>query len=336
MSQSNEVLKHQIFYENGKPKLEWYTNNGQKFGKSRCWDENEEKPIELAHWSEYSGITIFHMEGPYKAWHENEQLAVETDYYNVRKNRKEGLEKIWNLDGTREEKNYDSSYYLTAHRMIDANGQLRTEVHYDRNELHGSYKTWYADGTPKEELEFNKGRHHGKDQKTWYENGQLATKYDYHNGSKIGSWESWHPNGVMSSSKLYSSNGMFREWNDAGTLTMQGVYDGDKKSGLYETWYANGQVKYQGEFNQNVPVGAHTDYYEDGTLKNEAHYNHDGQPHGKQSKYAKDGTATDIYYINGTQLQTEHISVLVEFLTNKKGFDVKPISKTSDFKPDGP
>ena len=155
----------------------------------------------------YHNINEGSIDGEYKYWDCNGQLAKKCKYVN---NKREGLYEIWNkygqliirynfIDGQREgvcEKWYD-------------NGQSKEVCNYVNGWINGSYNEWYENGQLKIVSEYINGKINGL-YKEWYENGQLKIKCRYISNVMNGCHKFWNENGKLSS-KCHYTNGLIND-----------------------------------------------------------------------------------------------------------------------------
>jgi antitoxin component YwqK of YwqJK toxin-antitoxin module len=106
----------------------------------------------------------------------------------------------------------------------------------------GEVKTWYENGQLAEKYNFVNGYTDGL-HKTWYKNGQLAEKYNHVNGAIYGLCESWYENGQLhEKNNLVNGNndGLYEEWHENGQLAEKCNYVNGKIDGLRESWSKTG------------------------------------------------------------------------------------------------
>jgi antitoxin component YwqK of YwqJK toxin-antitoxin module len=65
-----------------------------------------------------------------------------------------------------------------ASRVFSAAGVLMQELTYRAGELHGSYRTWWDNGQPKEVGTYERGHRIGL-YRWYYEDGRLWQEHDY-------------------------------------------------------------------------------------------------------------------------------------------------------------
>jgi antitoxin component YwqK of YwqJK toxin-antitoxin module len=96
---------------------------------------------------------------------------------------------------------------------------------------HGPTRTWYEDGKPRSEGNYEYDKRSGPFI-TWFANGQAASMAEYRDDKPVGTWVTWHENGLKSAIGEYRDGylyGLWRWWGQDGQLAKQRVYDGTEK-----------------------------------------------------------------------------------------------------------
>jgi antitoxin component YwqK of YwqJK toxin-antitoxin module len=96
------------------------------------------------------------------------------------------------------------------------------------------YKTFYADGKPREEIHLVHGIREGNSV-GYYPDGKMWIRAVYHNDSLAGD---------------------FTEWYENGQIKTQAVYDRGMRSGKYMEYYADGNVKWSNIYPAGSPLKA--------------------------------------------------------------------------------
>ena len=76
---------------------------------------------------------------------------------------------------------------VTGQKVFHENGQVYMMGKIKDKERNGLWKTYYEDGTPWSETNFNEGVTDGST-KTWYKNGKVRFTGFYTDGEKSGTW----------------------------------------------------------------------------------------------------------------------------------------------------
>ena len=108
------------------------------------------------------------LDGLYREWHANEQLAQEGHY---RDDRKEGVFVSFYPDGTK-----------------------KSEEEWHGGVPDGRFLAWHPNGQKMMEAHYHQGKRDGP-ARTWYESGQLQTQGQFADGEFDGTWTGWWPNG---------------------------------------------------------------------------------------------------------------------------------------------
>jgi len=79
--------------------------------------------------------------------------------------------------------------------------------------------------------------------RSWYENGSLESQGEYWTGNRFGDWRYWYPDGGLREAGRYSTQGKQDTWvtyHSNGVLAEVTRYSYGKKLGLSELWDGNG------------------------------------------------------------------------------------------------
>ena len=124
------------------------------------------------------------------------------------------------------------------------NGNLKSELRYEGDELNGLCVWYFPNGKPQMEVNYSHNKMDGR-LRRWYENGNLME-------------ECWYKAGVQDSVSLnYSLNGI---------LLGKAYYKDGKLNGDYRRWYENGQVFQEGQYVEDLMDGSWMVFYSDGNL----------------------------------------------------------------------
>lgn len=116
------------------------------------------------------------LDGGYREWHPNDQVAVEVRYSA---GEKDGVERTFYDDGT-----------------------LRSEARYSKGQIDGEYKEFHADGKPSSVRHFDAGVLHGE-AASWYESGQKRAVGRFERGDYDGVWIGWYDDGSVEKEAVF-------------------------------------------------------------------------------------------------------------------------------------
>ena len=111
-------------------------------------------------------------------------------------------------------------------------GQLEIKEFYE-NDIMLSYKTWYENGMPKKEFNYNEEGQLDGSISQWYETGKPSFEAVYFNGMK---------------------NGVHRRWHENGNIEEYSFYKNDKLNGTRYVWHMNGQLIEQSNWKDGVRI----------------------------------------------------------------------------------
>jgi len=94
---------------------------------------------------------------------------------------------------------------------------------------------------------------------TYNDTGNVASRVEYKDNKKIGSWEQWYGNddNQICDKKQYNdgeAQGLSEEWYINGNLMRMGNYVHNKQEGLWHEWYEDGQLKFKVYYNDGKMV----------------------------------------------------------------------------------
>jgi hypothetical protein len=96
--------------------------------------------------------------------------------------------------------------------------------------LHGVYKSWYEDGAPRGEGNYEDGKKQGVC-KSWYEDGTPRSEWNYKDGKVQGVCKEWYYNGTPKFEWNYKdgkNHGVCKDWSVNGKLTRECNYEEGK------------------------------------------------------------------------------------------------------------
>ena len=103
-------------------------------------------------------------------------------------------------NGLTEVKQESTEKKWKSHWFEDENGKKQSE-----------YKSWYENGTPREQCFYKDGKRHGE-YKLWYDNGTLYELCFYKDGTKQGEYKSWRSNGTLWVHCFYKDSVIIEEY----------------------------------------------------------------------------------------------------------------------------
>jgi len=101
--------------------------------------------------------------------------------------------------------------------------KLATYARQGKDQKHGEWTAWYANGQMKFSGEYQFDKPHGEFN-WWHENGQRSLQATYQNGRKAGAWTWWHPNGQKAIQGAYladSPNERWVWWHETGKVAQR-------------------------------------------------------------------------------------------------------------------
>ena len=197
---------------------EWAYADGSRHGRWTSWYANGRKMRELS----YKNGEI---EGQVTAWDIEGQVA------SPRKRTKKVAGLIEKSTIMVAIKRNRKGTYLFAKRELKGsddwwNAKLVEVVTVGKDERHGVYREWHANGQLRSEGKFDHGA--SVDKFTWWHpNGQKAVEGSFSDGQKSGRWIWWHASGAKSIQGGFASGGPSGKWiwwNNAGKVAQRVEY----------------------------------------------------------------------------------------------------------------
>ena len=121
----------------------------------------------------------------------------------------------------------------------------------DEGQPHGPFVTFFDDGQPEAEGNFNSGNLDGEF-KLYWPNGRLRAHLHFKDAKKHGTYASWHRDGTARASGTYRDDLMEGQWrvSENGSIWVAGEFRNGKQQGrfvyyehgklLLEEWYDDG------------------------------------------------------------------------------------------------
>jgi antitoxin component YwqK of YwqJK toxin-antitoxin module len=141
-------------------------------------------------------------------------------------------------DGRSERDGFEREYH--------ANGQLVAERFFARGEPIGLWRCWYADGTPRSEVDFRAGdAGEARLNRFWHPNGALAAEGPAIAGVREGRWRYFGADGQPRQEGAYRAGKRDGPWvfyGERGAKRAEGVYALGDRVGVWTLWDAQGQA----------------------------------------------------------------------------------------------
>jgi antitoxin component YwqK of YwqJK toxin-antitoxin module len=123
-------------------------------------------------------------------------------------------------------------------RTYYEDGSVKEEAYFSGGAPHGPAKWYYESGTLEQEVNFDLGKRHGV-MRTYYENGSIKEEVFYEEGLLEGTAKWFYESGVLMQEAEYAAGkreGITRVYNEDGTLKSEWEYKDDipvKKPEVY-------------------------------------------------------------------------------------------------------
>jgi antitoxin component YwqK of YwqJK toxin-antitoxin module len=129
-------------------------------------------------------------------------------------------------------------------REYGAGGALLSERFFARNVPTGLWRTWYADGTPRSEVDFGEpGSDVTRPSRFWHPNGRLAAEGPTRAAVREGAWSYWTEDGVLARTGSYRAgerDGPWTFYDAKGAKQAEGVYRRGERVGTWTLWDERG------------------------------------------------------------------------------------------------
>ncbi|HRZ40547.1 MAG TPA: toxin-antitoxin system YwqK family antitoxin [Candidatus Omnitrophota bacterium] len=119
-----------------------------------------------------------------------------------------------------------TSDFVATDQTYKALAARKTDIHFEKGKLHGTFKTHFASGSVLAEINYEHGRLHGP-LLVYYPNGALHNEKHFRDG------------------KL---NGIFRAWDEDGALFFEIEFKDDLQHGFDKTYQKGGVLEYEDTF----------------------------------------------------------------------------------------
>ena len=188
-------------------KATWWFANGRRFQQITYRDGVIDG--ELLQWNNTPKLV------KRDTYREGRRIAPKVEYFTGSQKKSEGVylhakivvktpDDWWNAKFaayTREGKDEKHGPWTTWH----ANGQKKQQGEYKNNLPVGNGVWWYENGQKRLQGSFKKGKKDGR-WVWWYENGQKRSQGEYTNGHPVGRWAWWKVDGKVAQSANFSAS----------------------------------------------------------------------------------------------------------------------------------
>lgn len=258
--ESKSQLKSYIAYGAGRENL-------REAHVNKRWDRNG-NPISVdTYQRDENGKSQRH--GISEQWYPGGQKKKELVYVDDNQR----ASKWWNKEGILTSEGIDTGTTAWEKSYYD-DGTPKEEQNfgYDLDNgwrvKHGVQKQWYENGYPKYEEEYKAGKQHGV--RKWYrKDGKLSSEAHYTNGEYDGTMTRFDKQGRKREQRTYKKgkkDGPYRIWDENGAIVREANYKDDGLHGVSKS-YQNGKLTWEIGYRNNKYHGDHKRYGPDGSLK---------------------------------------------------------------------
>ena len=158
------------------------------------------------------------------------------------------------------------------HKASYPNGRLKSEWNYGPLGVRlGVWREYYENGQLKSEILYQRGSEEFVS-RTYYDNGRLTQEQIYKNGKKDGVTRAYDDHGLVlreESYKMGEREGIFRQFYVTGQMRNEGTYVAGEPEGLFRDYFENGQLMSEKMFKNGVLNGPAKSFSEKGQLEKE-------------------------------------------------------------------
>lgn len=168
------------------------------------------------------------------------------------------------------------------------NGNLKSELRYEGDQLNGKCVWFYETGIPQLEVNYVLNQKEGISQR-WHENGQLEMTCWYKNNLQDSLCFHYDLEGHKISQEYFvkdTVDGPFYKWYENGQLMIEGAYSMGMMDGSWLMYYFDGLVSSKADFVKGK--GIQKGYHINGVEKVIYHYKNNLK-HGKQYYFDETG-----------------------------------------------
>lgn len=180
-------------------------------------------------------------------------------------------------------------YCHGSSKQYNTSGVMTSDVMFIDNKLHGTWFSYYDDGTLKQTTSYS---HDVKDGVTrvWDNTGILRSEHMYVDGKKEGPFQEWDSNGNFQCRGFYHDDkiqGPYMSCSNNGFLTIC-CFDQGKIHGMCQNYFPSREIYSLFNCEHGNPEGEGFTWYKNGNLKSCEHYCK-GKLDGLWEKYYQDG-----------------------------------------------
>jgi len=129
-------------------------------------------------------------------------------------------------------------------REFAPDGTLLVERHFENDRPAGRWRTWYADGKPRSEVDFGERAAPDVERtwRFWHASGQLAAEGTARAGLREGAWTFWDEQGGVLREGGYRAGLREGDWTfyESGAKRAQGAYRTGHRVGAWTLWDEHG------------------------------------------------------------------------------------------------
>ncbi|MDN3505573.1 MAG: hypothetical protein P0S95_08365 [Rhabdochlamydiaceae bacterium] len=217
--------------------------------------------------------------GLYQQWYPNGTLKVEGRLVEGIAELSESAKMTWVFDG--------------LSKVYDDKGNIEAQFEYDKGSLENNALYFHPNGSIRMEIPYLKNQIHGQS-KIYNDQFQLIGSVLYYKGNKHGN--AYHFGNI--------DHPKFEEQYVHGSLMEGKYYDRENKliyqiidGNGFQPIYAEGILTQELEFQNGIQQGVINNYSSNGRMKSQYHVI-DGQKHGAEWIYSKNGKDHPILYLN--------------------------------------
>jgi len=161
---------------------------------------------------------------------------------------------------------------------ISLDDRLLSAGPYERGKRQGVWKSYYADGSLREEVTYRQDRRDGPVVR-------------------------WHPGRIKMEQGQYQNDqphGRWTYWDATGFRYQQGAFAQGLREGEWTFWHRNGRTFRREQYRRGVQEGPFVEFHPDGVTVAQQGEMRDGQPHGPWKQFSADGgLAAEGAYVQG-------------------------------------
>ena len=190
-------------------------------------------------------------------------------------------------------------------RWHSKTGNLKLQAFYSHGVYEGKVRSWYPNGTIKEEEVYLNGLRTGPLVR-WSKNGTKKMLATFKEGKMSGQYQSWNRDGKTKEKGYYQNDkktGLWVHYNRSGAVGSEINYNDDKKDGQAKIYSRDGELSEIENYRAEVPHGKWISFYPTGVKRSEGLYVM-GQKEGKWVDYNREGGQLKVtVFKNGTPVQ---------------------------------